>query len=65
VEAFVVDAFKTKVFIELVALIVPTFISPAVRVEITPEIALKIEAKKFVEVELSEVKFVVEAFTIE
>ena len=53
---FVVEAFTAKEFIELVALIVPTFISPAVRVDIAPEIALKIFANRFVDVE-----FVIEA----
>jgi hypothetical protein len=57
VELLVEEAFSVAKFPEDVALIVPTLIVPAVRVEIIEETALNTEAKRFVEELLVKVAF--------
>jgi hypothetical protein len=64
VVALVVDEFNASVLIEEVAFIVPTFIKPALKVEITEVIALKRVANKFVDDALVIVAFVIFAPTI-
>lgn len=65
-----VEALIAKVLIDEVALMVPTFITPAVKVEMIAKIELNTEANRFVEVELvtvafTELKFVLEILVAE